>query len=137
MAINKLTIIGNIGSEPKVFAFENSDRLAISFSVAVTDTWKDAEGNKKENTTWVRCVRYTKSDAVVKYLNKGDKIYLEGKAMATAYLKEGEPIGQLELVIDKIDFISSKKDFSNNPELPTNLPPNLSGENQQDDDLPF
>lgn len=131
MAINNIHIIGNVGNDPKVHYFENSDKISIQFSVAVTDRWKDNAGAQKEDTTWVRCTRYTKNVDLAKYIRKGDKIYLAGKARTSAYIKDGVAVGVLEMLVDKIDFLSVK-DNSNTPVPPSDVPPT-----KDDDDLPF
>ena len=104
MAINKFQIIGNVGSDPKFHFFEGKDQLSIQFSVAVTKTWKNTQGEKQEHTTWIRCTRYTKTQELAKYIKKGDRIYVEGEAFASAYIKDGiaEPV--LEMRVNKIDF---------------------------------
>ena len=132
MAINKFQIIGNVGNDPKLHFFEGKDQLSIQFSVAVTKTWKNAQGEKQEHTTWIRCTRYTKTQELAKYIKKGDRIYVEGEAYASAYLKEGKAEPVLEMRVDRIDFLSTKQN-EGSPPNPGDVPPS----NQEDDDLPF
>ena len=50
MAINNFSIIGHVGSDPKLHFFEGTDTLSIQFSVAVSQKWKTKTGEEKEIT---------------------------------------------------------------------------------------
>lgn len=132
MAINKFQIIGNVGNDPKLHFFEGKDQLSIQFSVAVTKTWKNAQGEKQELTTWIRCTRYTKTQDLAKYIKKGDRIYVEGEAFASAYIKDGKAEPVLEMRVNKIDFLERKSSTAT-PPAPDDVPPSYNAE----DDLPF
>lgn len=133
MAINKSIFIGNVGNDATVHPFTNDDKVAVSFSLAVTERWTNKAGQEQEKTIWVRCVRYTKSRKLAEHIKKGDKLYVEGKIDVSAYIKEQDAIGTLHLNVEKIDFLSAKNNF-NSPAHPENTPPTNCGD---DDDLPF
>jgi single-strand DNA-binding protein len=81
--LNKVTLIGNLGSDPEVRSTTGGNRVATS-SLATSRSWNDASGNKQEKTEWHRCVVWnTKNsqlaDIVEKYVKKGDKLYVEGR----------------------------------------------------------
>ena len=82
-SLNKVTLIGNLGSDPEVRSTTGGNRVA-TFSLATSRSWNDASGNKQEKTEWHRCVVWnTKNsqlaDIVEKYVKKGDKLYVEGR----------------------------------------------------------
>ena len=82
-SLNKVTLIGNLGSDPEVRSTTGGNRVA-TFSIATSRSWNDAAGAKQEKTEWHRCVVWnTKNsqlaDIVEKYVHKGDKIYVEGR----------------------------------------------------------
>lgn len=82
-SLNKVTLIGNLGSDPEVRSTTGGNRVA-TFSLATSRSWNDAGGTKQEKTEWHRCVVWnTKSsqlaDIVEKYVKKGDKLYVEGR----------------------------------------------------------
>ncbi|WP_291071669.1 single-stranded DNA-binding protein [Empedobacter sp. UBA5637] len=132
MAINNFSIIGHVGSDPKLHFFEGTDTLSIQFSVAVSQKWKTKTGEEKEKTTWVRCTRYTKTQKLAEFIKKGDRIYVEGEAFASAYLKEGKAEPVLEMRVNKIDFLERKSSTAT-PPAPDDVPPS----NNAEDDLPF
>ncbi len=82
-SLNKVTLIGNLGSDPEIRSTPGGNRVA-QFSLATSRTWNDQAGVKQEKTEWHRCVVWnTKgsqlADIVERYVKKGDKIYVEGR----------------------------------------------------------
>ena len=76
--LNKVILIGHLGNDPEL---KNSESGSIAtFSIATTESWKDKDGNKKEQTEWHKCVVFGKrADTVNMYCHKGSKLYVEGK----------------------------------------------------------
>ena len=82
-SLNKVMLIGNLGSDPEVRSTTGGNRVA-TFSLATSRQWNSQNGEKQEKTEWHRCVVWnTKgtglADVVEKYCKKGDKIYVEGR----------------------------------------------------------
>jgi single-strand DNA-binding protein len=82
-SLNKVMLIGNLGSDPEVRSTTGGNRVA-TFSLATSRSWNSPSGDKQEKTEWHRCVVWnTKgtglADVVEKYCKKGDKIYVEGR----------------------------------------------------------
>ena len=82
-SLNKVTLIGNLGADPEVRSTTGGNRVA-TFSLATSRSWSGPSGDKQEKTEWHRCVVWnskasTLADIVERYLNKGDKIYVEGR----------------------------------------------------------
>jgi len=82
-SLNKVQLIGNLGSDPEVRSTTGGNRVA-TFSLATSRTWNSASGEKQEKTEWHRCVVWNSkgsglADVVEKYCKKGDKIFVEGR----------------------------------------------------------
>ena len=82
-SLNKVMLIGNLGSDPEVRSTTGGNRVA-SFSLATSRSWNSPSGEKQEKTEWHKCVVWnTKgsglADVVEKYCKKGDRIYVEGR----------------------------------------------------------
>src|SRR5258706_10044121 len=82
-SLNKVMLIGNLGSDPEVRSTTGGNRVA-TFSLATSRTWNSANGEKQEKTEWHRCVVWnTKgtglADVVEKYCKKGDRLFVEGR----------------------------------------------------------
>lgn len=80
-SVNKVILVGNLGSDPEVKSFNNGGRIC-NLRIATSETWTDRQtGDRKERTEWHSVVIH--SDGLVgiaeKYLRKGKKVYIEGK----------------------------------------------------------
>jgi len=78
--INKVILVGNIGTKPEVKYSSNGSAIA-NLSVATSETWNDKNsGEKQEKTEWHRVSLYGKlAEIAGQYLDKGSKVYVEGK----------------------------------------------------------
>lgn len=108
MALNRYQFTGNIGKDAEVRTLENGS-IAISFTVAVSEKYKDRQGNEQTNTTWVNCTRWVVaggSTAIAPHLKKGTKVLVEGKPTARAYnTNSGEVAASLEVRVDTIELL--------------------------------
>lgn len=88
---NKVSLIGRLGAQPEISAFDNGRKLA-RFSLATQENYKDKKGVWQENTQWHNVKAWGKTaELVEKLLNKGQEVVIEGKIVNTAYeTKTGE-----------------------------------------------
>ena len=63
--VNKVTLLGNLGADPEFKTLENGNAIA-SFSVATTETWKDKDGTKHEETEWHRVAAFNRLFSIVR-----------------------------------------------------------------------
>ena len=79
MSLNKVMIIGNLGSEPETHQFSNGGNVT-NISVATSEQWTDKQtGQKREATEWHRVSLYNRlGEIAAQYLSKGSKVYIEG-----------------------------------------------------------
>ncbi len=82
-SLNKVQLIGNLGSDPEVRSTTGGSRVA-TFSLATSRQWNSPSGEKQEKTEWHRCVVWNSkgsglADVVEKYCKKGVKIFVEGR----------------------------------------------------------
>ena len=77
--INKVILIGNLGKDPEVRHLDNGGVVA-NITLATTETYKDRNGNKVENTEWHDLEMWEGLAKIAEqYLSKGKSIYVEGK----------------------------------------------------------
>ncbi len=88
---NSVQLIGNLGQDPEIVNLENGNKLA-KFSIATSDSYKNAQGEKVEDTQWHNVVAWGKTaDIVENYLTKGKQVAVAGKLVHRSYeTKEGE-----------------------------------------------
>ena len=88
---NKVQLIGNLGQDPEIVTLESGSKLA-KFTIATNDYYKNANGEKVEDTQWHNIVAWGKTAEIVEsYLTKGKQVAVEGKLIHRTYeTKEGE-----------------------------------------------
>lgn len=102
----KLIIVGYLGSDPET-RYTPSGIQVSNFSVATKKTWKNANGEKQEKTTWFRCAAWKElADIVSQYLHKGSQVLVEGTVDVNSFTKQdGTPGASLEVNIDVLRFL--------------------------------
>lgn len=113
--INKVILIGRLGRDPEVRAFEGGLKKA-SFSLATSEVYKDKEGNKVEHTEWhyIVCWRFL-AEIAEKYLTKGKQIYLEGRLRTRSWEDNGIKKYTTEIEATTFTMLGSKDDGDNKP----------------------
>ena len=150
--INKVILIGNLGSNPELKYSSNGNSVAIFF-IATSETWKDKSGQKQEKTEWHRISVFGKlAEIVEQYYDKGTKAYIEGKLETRKYQKDGQDhyatgiiVGPFHGVVQNLGSAggtSSNTDvqFGQSPNQPstTDKTPITPVDNSGfDDDIPF
>jgi single-strand DNA-binding protein len=108
---NKVQLIGHLGKDPDFKELESGKRLA-RFSLATSDQFKNANGEKVKETQWHTIVAWDKSaEFARKYLTKGCEVVVEGRLVVRNYNdKEGVKKVAAEVVVNEIMMIGSKKE---------------------------
>ena len=88
---NRVQLIENLGQDPEIVNLENGSKLA-KFSIATSESYRNAQGEKIEDTQWHNIVAWGKTAEIVdNYLTKGKQVAIEGKLVHRSYEnKEGE-----------------------------------------------
>jgi single-strand DNA-binding protein len=78
--VNKVILVGNLGADPESRSLNNGGEV-VNLRLAVSESWKDKDGNRQERTEWVPVVIFNENLGKVakSYLRKGSKVYLEGQ----------------------------------------------------------
>ena len=111
--LNKVMVIGNLGRDPEIRALPSGQKVA-NFSIAVTENFKDKDGNRQDRTEWINIVFWGKqADVVERYFKKGMSIYIEGKLQTRSWDdQEGKKQYRTEVVGQTFQFLNSKQDSS-------------------------
>ena len=129
LGINSCQFAGNLGADPKLTTTE-SGIIRVTFSLAVTETWKDKSGQKQEHTEWLNVQAWRKQAEVLgAHLKKGDPIFIVGKYRTREYEKDGQT--------QRFRFIDLKEfHFLPNPKK-QQVDASTTGREVADDDIPF
>ena len=135
--VNKAIIVGNVGDDPDIRTMPNGNQV-VNLSIATSDEWKDKNtGDKKEKTEWHRCVFFNKiADIAAQYVNKGSKIYVEGRLQTRSYEQDGVKKYSTEIVVNDMQMLDSKNTNSNN-EVKEASNNDIAKFDSFDDDIPF
>ncbi len=141
MGVNKAILIGRLGKDPEL-KYTTSGKTVASFSLATSERWTGADGQKNESTTWHNIVAWGKSAEIMKeYLVKGREVYIEGRIDNRSYEdKEGVKKYISEIVVTNFQLIGGRPQDgrsdggSGGGSAPM---PEPSGAGSSDDDLPF
>jgi len=109
--INKVILVGHLGRNPEVKSFDNGGKIA-NFSMATKEIWKDAKGERQEQTEWHNIVvrRTSSLTFTEQYLKKGMLVYVEGKLRSRSYKsKTGDDRTVLEVFAEDVQLLSNTK----------------------------
>lgn len=150
MSTNKAIIVGRVGQQPEVKYLEGGAVVA-SFSLATTEKYtKDNE--KIERTEWHNITAWGKTaELIEKYVDKGDLLYVEGRLRTEKYQKDGQDHYSTKIVVDRLDFLTSKSEKESRPATSQDKTEKLTNQEIQEesvqdeqpepigdqDDLPF
>jgi len=142
----KVQIIGHLGQDAILKTFNNVNY--VSFSVAHSEKFKDNQGNERETTQWVSCLKRVSEDSKLQtYMKKGTKVYVEGSLSAKIFESQANAKAQVALNcnVSHLELLSSKPEGQNSgSEAPVHPQGEVRAEPIQNsqvppegDDLPF
>lgn len=108
--LNKVMIIGNLGKDPEM-KYTQQGKPVTTFSVAVSRTRRDADGQMKDETEWFRVVAWEKlAETCNEYLRKGSKVYIEGRLQTREYqAQDGQTRQSVEIVANEMLILDSRQ----------------------------
>ncbi len=106
---NRVQLIGNIGKDPQIKNFDSGKTMA-SFSLATSESYKDAEGKKVTDTQWHQVVAWgNTANYIENYLEKGNRIAVDGKLIHRSYNdKDGATKYITEVLVNEILLLTNK-----------------------------
>ncbi len=143
-SLNKVILMGNLGKEPETRTLE-SGVVMCRFPIATSEIYKNRKsGEKTSHTEWHNVVLWRGlAEVAEKYLNKGDKILIEGRIRSRSW--EDKESGQMrfitEILADQMQMIGSVKRNSSSEDFNEAQEPTESfiqeSPIEQEEDLPF
>lgn len=105
---NKVTLIGRTGKDVEIVNFDKG--MIAKVSLATSDYYTNAKGEKIEETQWHNLVAFGRTAEIMqKYVNKGDEIAVEGKLTYRTYEdKEGSKRNFTEIRMDKLVLLNGR-----------------------------
>ena len=105
-SLNKVMIIGNLGSEPEMRYTPNGNPVT-SFRVATNRVYTTPEGERKEETEWFTVVTWGRlAEQCNQFLTKGRLVYVEGRLRTHTWeSQDGQRRSRNEIVADRVSFL--------------------------------
>lgn len=121
-SLNVAHLIGNVGEDPAVRYTENSKVARIR--LAITERFKDRNGDQKEATEWLDVSAFGKTaDFVENYVKKGALLFVEGKIRTRVYKdKNGIERTAFGVVADTVQLLGSRHEEKQEQARPESVP---------------
>jgi single-strand DNA-binding protein len=107
---NRVTLIGNLGQDPETKTTDNGKKFT-HFTLATDDGYKNADGQKVNETTWHNIVAWNGiAEIAGKYLKKGRQVAVEGRIVYRTYEdKKGVTKYITEIVLNDLIMLRGGK----------------------------
>ena len=115
MSINRVIISGNLTRDAELRQTASGTSV-LGFGVAVNDRRRNNQtGEWEDYANFVDCTMFgQRAQAIAQYLRKGLKVALEGKLRYSSWERDGQKRSKLEVIVDDLEFMSSRNDGQNN-----------------------
>jgi single-strand DNA-binding protein len=123
MSYHTTILVGNLGRDPEM-RYTPSGQAVTSFSVAVSEAYTSANGEKIKKTIWFRVSAWGKqAETCNQYLKKGSKVLVEGRISADPNTggpkiftrQDGTAGSSFEITATIVRFLSSRGDNEGGP----------------------
>ena len=120
--INKVILLGYVGKDPATKVFTNGNKIC-NVSLATSRQWQDKNtGEQHQLTEWHRVVFNTILTPIAeKYLNKGSKVYIEGKLKTRKWTNQlGQDQYTTEIHAENMQLLDKKPPQHQQMQAPNN-----------------
>lgn len=107
--LNRVQLIGRLGKDPES-KFTPTGKKVCHFSLAVSNRWKDKNGETKESTEWVNIEAWGRLGEVCQeYLKKGSLIFVEGRLKTDKYEANSETKYYTKVIAQNLEFLDKRE----------------------------
>jgi single-strand DNA-binding protein len=129
--LNKVMIIGNVGTEPEMRYTANGNPVT-TFRIAASRNYTTPDGERREETEWFNVVTWAGlAEKCSQYLQKGRRAYVEGRVRTRSWESaDGQRRFRTEVIANSVLFLDRAQAAPLTEEEPVH-------ETVEPDDLPF
>ena len=133
-SLNRVMIIGNLGSEPEM-RFTPNGSPVTSFRVATNRVYTTSEGERKQETEWFTVVAWNKlAEQCNQFLTKGRLVYAEGRLRTRTWEgQDGQKHYRTEIIANRVTFLDRQALAA----LPEERVEEAEVEEVEPEDIPF
>lgn len=143
--LNKVFLIGNLTRDPEL-RYTPSGTPVANFAIAINRVRTNAEGQRREETTFVDIETFGKNaESCHRFLAKGKTLFVEGRLRYRSWESpDGHKRNKISVVAERVQFIERAKLYKDAPsdepveafKKETSLDEG-SGEVAESDEVPF
>lgn len=141
-SMNKVILIGNLTRDVELRAIGSGAQVA-NIGLAVNRRWRDAQGEQKDEVTFIDCEVWGKSaETIAKYVGKGDPLLIEGRLKLEQWQDkvDGSNRSKLKVVVEMFGFLGSKGERSEDAKPQSAQTPTRSSQKFdriEEEEIPF
>ena len=115
---NSITLIGNLGSNPKMVTTD-AGLTITEFSLATNEYFRDKDGNRQTRTDWHKVKAFGKlAEIFGKYLEQGSQVAIAGSLRYNKWIDKHDQVrNTAEIVAHSFTFLSGGKQQEAEDEL--------------------
>lgn len=135
--MNAVQMIGRLTRDPQITYGAQSQTAVARFTIAI-DRGKDRDGNDRgADFPSIVCFGKT-AELVDKYVHKGDRVGITGRVQTGSYEKDGQKVYTTDIVADRVEFLTEKKNTAGAGDVVSNPNDPYSGFSKlTEEDIPF
>jgi single-strand DNA-binding protein len=110
-SVNRVTLIGNLTRDPQL-KYLPSQTAVVEFGLAMNRRFKAANGEDREEATFVDCSAFGKmAETINQYCQKGKLLYVEGRLKYDQWEDKqgGGKRSKLSVVIENFQFLGGRE----------------------------
>jgi single-strand DNA-binding protein len=105
--VNRVTLLGNAGAEPDMRDAGSGTRVA-HLSLATNRVFRQ-NGESQRRTDWHRLTFWGRqAETVERYVNKGAKLYIEGRIEYGSYDRDGVAVPTVDVVVEEFVMLDPR-----------------------------
>ena len=139
-SLNKVMIIGNLGSEPEM-RFTPNGNPVTSVRVATNRMYTTPDGERRQETEWFTVVAWNKlAEQCNQFLSKGRLVYTEGRLHTRTWeSQDGQKHSRPEIIANRVVFLDRQAAAAPLPEdKPEDRVEDATAEEElEPEDIPF
>lgn len=105
--LNQIILVGRLVKTPEVIETESGKKMSY-ITLAIPRTFKNADG--EYDTDFIDCVLWeVVAESTSEYCKQGDIVGVKGRVQSRL-IEDGNNYKKMEVIAEKITFLSSKKE---------------------------
>ena len=108
-SLNKVMLIGNVGTDPEM-RFTPNGSPVTSFRIATNRVYTTSDGERKQETEWFTVVAWRKlAESCNQFLTKGQRVYVEGSLRTRTWEgQDGQKRSRVEVMANRVLFLDKQ-----------------------------